>query len=73
VVVAGPRPVVPGAGDQRDYQVLQAPHKELIWFEQSGHNMLYEDSARFNDLMVNCIPPMIALQLPPDLLPPVLN
>ena len=35
------------------YQVLQSPHKELIWSEKYAHNVLYEDPAAFDSLMVN--------------------
>jgi len=38
---------------ERYYQVLQAPHKELIWFT-SGHSMSSEaDMDQFVDVMVN--------------------
>ena len=37
------------------YNLLEAPHKELIWFENSGHDPLYEESGRFIDLMVNTV------------------
>ena len=42
---------------KRYYTVLDAPHKELIWFEQSGHDPLYEESGKFVDLMVNRVLP----------------
>jgi pimeloyl-ACP methyl ester carboxylesterase len=35
------------------YQLLEAPHKELIWFERSGHNPWVTESARFADVVVN--------------------
>jgi pimeloyl-ACP methyl ester carboxylesterase len=34
------------------YRVLQAPHKELIWFN-SGHGLSGEDTSQFVDVMVN--------------------
>ena len=37
------------------YQLLDAPHKELIWFERSGHNPWVHESARFVDVMVNTV------------------
>jgi pimeloyl-ACP methyl ester carboxylesterase len=37
------------------YQLLDAPHKELIWFEHSGHNPWVHESARFVDVMVNTV------------------
>jgi pimeloyl-ACP methyl ester carboxylesterase len=35
------------------YQLLNAPHKELIWFEHSGHNPWVNESANFIDVVVN--------------------
>jgi pimeloyl-ACP methyl ester carboxylesterase len=35
------------------YEVLNAPHKELIWFERSGHNPWVTESAAFVDIVVN--------------------
>jgi len=35
------------------YELLHAPHKELIWFEHSGHNPWVTESARFVDVTVN--------------------
>jgi pimeloyl-ACP methyl ester carboxylesterase len=39
------------------YEVLDAPHKELIWFERSGHNPWVNESAAFVDVVVNKILP----------------
>lgn len=33
------------------YAVLEAPHKDLIWFENSGHTPLYEEPNRFVDVV----------------------
>ena len=38
---------------ERYYAVLDAPHKELIWFEQSGHPPLYSEASKVVDIMVN--------------------
>jgi pimeloyl-ACP methyl ester carboxylesterase len=35
------------------YELLDAPHKELIWFERSGHNPWVNESANFIDVVVN--------------------
>jgi pimeloyl-ACP methyl ester carboxylesterase len=40
---------------ERSYDVLDAPHKELIWFEKSGHPPLYSEASKVVDVMVNCI------------------
>jgi pimeloyl-ACP methyl ester carboxylesterase len=34
------------------YDVLEAPHKEIVWFENSGHNINNEEPERFTRLMV---------------------
>jgi hypothetical protein len=33
--------------------VLQAPHKEIIWFENSGHWIPFEEPEKFYDVLVN--------------------
>ncbi len=33
------------------YNLLEAPHKELIWFEHSGHNPWVSESGRFMQVM----------------------
>jgi pimeloyl-ACP methyl ester carboxylesterase len=38
---------------QQYFELLKAPHKELIWFERSGHNPWVTESARFVDVVVN--------------------
>lgn len=35
------------------FNLLTAPHKELIWFEHSGHGIWMNESAKFIDVMVN--------------------
>jgi pimeloyl-ACP methyl ester carboxylesterase len=42
---------------ERYYQVLQAPHKELIWFDQSGHTPTGYESNKVVDALVNHILP----------------
>lgn len=37
------------------YELLNAPHKELIWFEHSGHNPWVTESSAFVDVVVNKI------------------
>lgn len=39
------------------YEILNAPHKELIWFEHSGHNPWVTESAAFVDVVVNNVLP----------------
>ncbi len=37
------------------YALLNAPHKELIWFERSGHSPWVSESDKFVDVMVNTV------------------
>ncbi len=37
------------------YNLLNAPHKELIWFEHSGHNPWVTESDKFVDVVVNTV------------------
>lgn len=39
------------------FEILDAPHKELIWFEHSGHNPWVTESAAFADVIVDQILP----------------
>lgn len=35
------------------FDKIQAPYKELIWFEESGHNPLIDEADRFKSLLVD--------------------
>jgi pimeloyl-ACP methyl ester carboxylesterase len=37
------------------FAMLEAPHKEFIWFEHSGHNPWVNESAKFVDVVVNTV------------------
>ncbi len=39
------------------FDALEAPHKQLIWFEESGHMVPFEEPERFNRLMVETVRP----------------
>jgi pimeloyl-ACP methyl ester carboxylesterase len=39
------------------FNLLEAPSKQLIFFENSGHGMIWEEAGLFHDLMVNTILP----------------
>ncbi|MBK9925064.1 MAG: alpha/beta hydrolase [Anaerolineales bacterium] len=45
----------PPALAEEYFELLDAPHKELIWFERSGHNPWVNESAAFVDEVVNNI------------------
>jgi hypothetical protein len=48
---------------ERYYDVLDAPHKELIWFEKSGHPPLYSEANKLVDVMVNRVLARVAPRL----------
>lgn len=37
------------------YEVLEAPHKELMWFERSDHNPEHEEALAFDPFMVETV------------------
>lgn len=47
----------PPALAEEYFAILDAPHKELIWFERSGHNPWVTESTGFVDVIVNRILP----------------
>jgi pimeloyl-ACP methyl ester carboxylesterase len=44
--------VAPGAAAQRYTSLLQAPDKELVWFENSAHTPHLEEPGKFRDLLL---------------------
>jgi pimeloyl-ACP methyl ester carboxylesterase len=43
---------------------LTAPSKELVWFEESGHEPFMDEPAKFNAAMVELVRPVAASHLP---------
>ena len=39
------------------FERLDAPHKQLFFFEDSGHDMIWEEARLFHDLLVNTLLP----------------
>ena len=39
------------------FEILQAPHKQLYFFEDSGHGMIWEEADKFHDIMINTVLP----------------
>jgi pimeloyl-ACP methyl ester carboxylesterase len=39
------------------FEVIDAPHKELVWFEESGHFLPFEEPAKFNATLVDRVRP----------------
>lgn len=37
------------------FEILDAPHKELIWFEDSAHTPSWDEPLHFTDVMVNTV------------------
>lgn len=37
---------------EKYYEVLEAPYKEIIWFQQSGHSPMYEEPQAFNRVLM---------------------
>jgi pimeloyl-ACP methyl ester carboxylesterase len=41
------------------FERIQAPHKRLIWFEQSAHNLPFEESHLFNRTLIDALTPLV--------------
>jgi pimeloyl-ACP methyl ester carboxylesterase len=39
------------------FNLLEAPHKQLYFFEDSGHGMIWEEAGKFHDIMINTVLP----------------
>src|SRR5690606_12876223 len=37
------------------FHLLQAPHNQLFFFEESGHGLLWEEADKFHDLMIHTV------------------
>lgn len=42
---------------------LNAPHKDFVWFEHSGHFPFYEESARFSEELIRRVRPLAAQEI----------
>jgi pimeloyl-ACP methyl ester carboxylesterase len=51
---------VPPETSQAYFDALIAPSKQLVWFEQSGHEPFVDEAARFNAAMVELVQPVAA-------------
>lgn len=40
------------------YGLLDAPYKELIWFENSGHHPMYEEAKRYDSVLIEKLLPL---------------
>ena len=50
---------VPGEVSLAYFEALRAPSKELVWFEQSGHEPFVDEPARFNSTMAELVRPAL--------------
>ncbi len=41
------------------FDVLSAPSKELLWFDQSGHEPFMDEPAKFNDAVIDMVRPLV--------------
>lgn len=44
------------------FEILDAPYKELIWFEESGHHPMYEESESYQSMLVEKLLPLASEQ-----------
>jgi pimeloyl-ACP methyl ester carboxylesterase len=44
------------------FELLKAPSKELVWFEESGHEVFVDEPAKFNAVMRELVRPVVAAQ-----------
>jgi pimeloyl-ACP methyl ester carboxylesterase len=40
------------------FEKIQAPEKQLIWFDRSGHHPMYEEPGRYDDILIGMIRPI---------------
>jgi pimeloyl-ACP methyl ester carboxylesterase len=52
---------VPSVLAEQYFKIIEAPKKELIWFENSAHFADIEEHKKFNDLLINHILPAIPI------------
>jgi len=45
------------------FDLLDAPAKKLVWFEQSGHEPFVDEPAKFNSAMADLVRPAVAGEL----------
>jgi pimeloyl-ACP methyl ester carboxylesterase len=45
------------------FDILDAPTKKLVWFEQSGHEPFVDEPAKFNSAMVHLVRPVVVEEL----------
>ena len=43
------------------FQKIQAPHKEFVWFEKSGHSPMLDETERFTEELVKRVLPFASI------------
>ena len=56
---------IPGTASERVYELIQSTHKDLVWFEQSGHEILRDIES---DAVLTCVEQFVADCLVPTTL-----
>jgi esterase/lipase len=51
---------VPSVLAEQYFNIIEAPKKELIWFENSAHFANIEEKEKFNALLINHVLPTIS-------------
>ncbi|MBD0306528.1 MAG: alpha/beta hydrolase [Nitrospiraceae bacterium] len=58
--------VTPAVLADQYFSTVTAPHKRLVWFEQSAHNPPFEEADKFNQVLIEEILPQIKKQSSAD-------
>jgi proline iminopeptidase len=57
---------VPATDSAKYFELIAAPCKRLIWFEQSAHNLPFEEPDKFNQVMIEQVLPVALGMRPRD-------
>jgi pimeloyl-ACP methyl ester carboxylesterase len=55
---------VPPETSMAYFDALTAPSKNLVWFEESGHEMFVDEPAKFNAAMLDLVRPVLPADAP---------
>lgn len=51
--------IIPSVLAEEYFHEIQAPCKQLVWFEQSAHNPPFEEPDKFNEIMIHQVLPLV--------------
>ncbi len=57
-------PWIPPQASVAYFDVLRAPSKRLVWFEESGHELFVDEADKFNATMRDLVRPVVTTQAP---------